>query len=143
MILIGSNYFFKNIPEFKSKDVDLIELINSPKDFKYVSHIHFKNKCIFKWRKMNPKQFIEITLKRNFPMEIGKFLIPEFCQQIGFTIEHLKQLKSLIDNLDDKHKYEKIIFDSYVSNNGFILTDSQILEAYKEYKKYRNDIRNT
>lgn len=70
-------------------------------------------------------------------MEIGKFLIPDFIKEIGFTIEHLKQLKPLVDNLDDKHKYEKVIFDSYILNNDFILNDEQLQNAYKIYLKYR------
>ena len=36
-----------------------------------------------------------------------------------------------------KHLYEKIIYDSYVTNDGFYLTDEQLNDSYKEYLKYR------
>lgn len=136
-MIVGSTYFFNNIKGFSSKDIDILEIVSSPKDFKYSYQLSRKGKCVFKWKKMSPKKFIKITLERNCPMEIGKFLIPEFCKEIGFTIEHLLELKSLVEKLDDKHKYESIIFDSYIENNDFILTQEQLLKSYNEYKKYR------
>ena len=39
--------------------------------------------------------------------------------------------------MDNNHAYEKIIYDSYIENNDFYLTESQLNRAYKEYKKYR------
>jgi hypothetical protein len=137
-ILMGSSYFFKDIPGFVSKDIDNLELVETPTLFKNVLQITGSGKCLFKWRKMSVNEFIDITLKRNFPMEIGKFLIPEFNNEIGFTIKHLPLLKPLVDNLDDKHKYEKIIYESYILNNSFTLTNEQLMEAYNEYKKYRD-----
>jgi hypothetical protein len=70
-------------------------------------------------------------------MVVGKFLVPEFCAAIGFTIEDLPQLKPLIDILDNKHKYEEIIFNSYLKNGSFTLTDEQRERAYKSYKNSR------
>lgn len=70
-------------------------------------------------------------------MCLGKFLIPEFNEKFGITIEDLKGLSSLLDRLDDKHLYEKIIYDAYIENNDFSLTDEQRQNAYNEYKKYR------
>jgi hypothetical protein len=57
-------------------------------------------------------------------MVIGKFLIPEFNELINFTIDDLPRLEPLLNRLDDKHKYEKIIYDSYIENNAFVLTDA-------------------
>ena len=70
-------------------------------------------------------------------MEVGKFLVPEFIKEVGITIDHLKQLSSLIERLDDQHKYEKVIYDSYIANNDFTLTDEQLNDAYNTYLKYR------
>ena len=91
---------------------------------------------------MHAKRFIDTTLRRNIPMEIGKFLVPEFNKEIGFTIEHLKQLEPLVNKLNDDHKYEKIIYDAYLSNNDFYLTDEQLQDAYNEYLKYRSNEHN-
>lgn len=136
-MIIGSTYFFKDIEGFKSKDLDTLEIIENPKEFKYSYQLTGRGRCIFKWKKMTPEEFIQVSLSRNCPMELGKFLVPEFCKEIGFTINDLKQLQILRDTLDNKHKYEAIIFDAYIENNDFYLTDEQLSSAYEEYKKYR------
>ena len=136
-MIIGSTYFFKDIEGFISKDLDTLELVENPKEFKYSYQLTGRGRCIFKWKKMTPKEFIQASLSRNCPMELGKFLVPEFCKEIGFTINDLKQLQILRDTLDNKHKYEAIIFDAYIENNDFYLTEEQLSSAYEEYKKYR------
>ena len=67
-------------------------------------------------------------------MAAGKFLVPEFCKEIGSTVEDLPKLAPLISNLDTKHEYEKIIFDSYIQNGDFVLTQEQRDKAYESYK---------
>lgn len=132
--LVGSQYFFKSFSDFVPKDLDELILEENPKDYKIKMQITGKGKCLFKWRKLKPQQFIEYT---KLPMELGKFLVKEVCQEIGFTIEHLKQLKPIVDKLDEKHLYEKVIWESYIENNDFHLTNEQLQMAYEEYKKYR------
>lgn len=140
-ILVGSTYFFKSIAGFKSKDIDYVVLVSNPIDFKYVRQTSFPDKyCLFEWKKMNVEEFIKYTLETKLPMTAGKFLIPEFNNQIGFTIEHLKRLQPIFEKIDKKHTYEKIIFDAYIENNDFILTDDQRMSAYEEYKKSREII---
>lgn len=136
-MLVGSNVFFKDIEGFTSKDTDILEFVDNPTDFKIIRQFKFSNKCIFQWKKMDINELINITLSRNFPMEIGKFLVPEFINEFHLSIDDLKKLQPLVDILDDKHKYEKVIYDSYLSNNDFYLTDEQLQKAYNEYKKYR------
>ena len=70
-------------------------------------------------------------------MAIGKYLVPEFCAEIGFTIEDLPKVSSLLDRLDDKHKYEKILYDCYIENGSFALTNEQRQRAFKSYKESR------
>jgi hypothetical protein len=137
-ILVGSKYFFNNIEGFNPKDEDTVELVLVPHRFKNIMHIQGHGKCHFVWRKMNPEQFIQVTLRNNLPMEIGKFLVPEFNKCIGFNLSHLRRLKPLADKLEGKHYYEKVIYDAYMENGNFILTDDQRMKAYEEYKKYRN-----
>lgn len=52
---------------------------------------------------------------------------------LGFTLEHLKKLEPVVQRLDPKHEYEKIIYYSYIKNGGFYLTDEQRDEAYNVY----------
>lgn len=136
-MLVGSNVFFKDIDGFNSKDVDILELIDNPIGFKNNRWIKFPHKDVFQWRRMPIKEFIEITLSNNIPLEIGKFLVPEFIKEFNLSINDLKKLQPLIENLDYKHKYESVIYYSYLQNNDFYLTDEQLMEAYKIYIKYR------
>lgn len=136
-MLVGSNVFFKDIDGFNSKDIDILELIDNPIGFKNNRWIKFPYKDVFQWRRMPIKEFIEITLSNNIPLEIGKFLVPEFIKEFNLSINDLKKLQPLIENLDDKHKYESVIYYSYLQNNDFYLTDEQLMEAYKIYIKYR------
>ena len=39
--------------------------------------------------------------------------------------------------LDDKHAYYKVIFNAYISNNAFYLTDEQRDAAFKLYQEAR------
>lgn len=88
--------------------------------------------------KMPINELIDITLSRNFPMEIGKFLVPEFIKEFKLSIDDLKRLKPIITKLDDKHKYEEVIYNAYIENNDFILTDKQRQNAFETYTMYRN-----
>lgn len=135
---IGSNVFFKDYDDYVIKDYDMLcimdnwllettNVINSKKD---------KND-IFYFKDMTLEEFIEDTLTCKTPLRVGKFLIPEFVEYIHMTIKDLQKLEQRFDELDDKHKYEKVIYDSYIKNNSFTLTDEQRQRAYAEYKKYR------
>lgn len=66
-------------------------------------------------------------------MKAGKFLVPEFANYIGLTIDDLKILEPMFRNMDEKHKYEEVIYDAYVSNNAFILTNEQRKKAFEIY----------
>ena len=137
-MLVGSNVFFRDIEGFTSKDIDILEFVDNPTDFKNVRQFKFPDKCVFQWRKMPINELIDITLSRNFPMEIGKFLVPEFIKEFKLSIDDLKRLKPIITKLDDKHKYEEVIYNAYIENNDFILTDKQRQNAFETYTMYRN-----
>lgn len=136
-ILIGSKYFFSCYPDFKSKDIDELQIIDT-NEFSQMRQITGQGRCLFQMKRHSSKEdYIEWANKSSIGMVIGKFLVPEFCQQIGFTVQDLPKLKVLIDRLDDKHKYEEIIYNSYIENGSFTLTDEQRNRAYKSYKDSR------
>lgn len=136
-MLMGSRYFFSQYPDFNSKDIDEIEIVTTNR-FQYMSHLRGKESCLFSLRKLSCAQdYIDYALTSNLGMVVGKFLIPEFVHEIGMSIEDLPQLQPLIDILDAKHMYEKIIFDSYIKNGDFFLTDTQRDLAYASYKNSR------
>ena len=136
---IGSQAFFSMYSDFNPSDIDEIEFEEEPKLYKNFMQFRKKDKtrCLFKWRKMTADEFVEYTLNTKLPMELGKFLVPEVAEYLGFTITHLKALAPIVEKLDDKHSYEKIIYDSYIENNGFYLTQDQRDRAYAEYKLKR------
>lgn len=136
---VGSKYFFGHLDEFHSKDEDYLIFVDKDETlFEYQIWFKFPHEDKFVWKKLIPEDYIYYLNNVSIlPMEAGAFLNKEICKFIGFTIEHLKQLKSVFDKIDDKHKYEQIIFDSYIENNGFFLTNEQLKRSYEEYKKYR------
>lgn len=135
--ITGSTYFFGSIDGFKSKDIDVIVLVEKPKGFQYTRRTSSGSSCLFERKKMSANEFVNYALNSKVKMCVVQFLIKEFCEDIGFTINHLKELKPVFEQLDNKHKYAKIVFDSYIKNNSFTLTDEQRQLAYEEYKKYR------
>lgn len=137
--LVGSRYFFEGrYDDFVSKDSDMLILVDNPVGFRFTRQITGQGKCVFEWKRMPVSEFLKYATESKLPMTAGKFLIPEFCKEIGFTLDDLKTLAFQFENMDDKHKYEKVIFDSYVENGDFMLTDEQRRRAYDEYRKYRS-----
>ena len=45
-MIVGSTSFFKSIPGFKSKDIDVLELIDNPIGFTFVRQFKFMSKCV-------------------------------------------------------------------------------------------------
>lgn len=136
---VGSTYFFSQYPDFNSKDYDEVEFETEPKLYKNVMQFRKRDgtRCLFIWRKMDPDEFVEYTLTTKLPMEIGKFLVPEVAEYLGFTMEHLRRLGPVVDRLDPKHEYERVIFEAYLENGGFWLTQEQRDHAYALYKSIR------
>jgi hypothetical protein len=134
--LMGSAYFFKNIPGYSSHDVDWIELTDDP-TIARVRTIRGQGLDVFFLRRKPKETLIAEALASPLPMAVGKFLIPEFCGEIGFTIEDLPKVRPLIDALDPRHRYEEIIYDSYMENGSFTLTEEQRMRAYKAYLEAR------
>lgn len=139
---VGSNYFFNKYSDFIPGDIDEVEFEESPKLYKHFMQFRKKDgtRCLFKWKKMSADDFVNYMLTTKTPMEIGKFLVPEVAQYLEFTISHLKQLQPIVDKLDNKHKYEIIIYNSYINNNDFYLTQEQLDAAYLEYRQERSRI---
>ena len=137
MILMGSNYFFRTYKDFKSHDVDYIDIVDT-NEFKEKRIIRGQGKDYFYLKKKSKDDLIADALKStDLPMVVGKFLIPEFNNKIGFRISDLPKVKPLIDILDKKHEYEKLIYEFYLQNKGFFLTREQRDLAYASYKETR------
>lgn len=135
--IMGSQYFFSCYDDFVGKDIDEIELVDTD-EFKQCRHLNGQGRCLFQFKRQETKDdYIRYALASNLGMTVGKFLVPEFCQEIGFAVEDLPRLLPLVEKLDDKHKYEEIIYNSYIENNSLTLTDEQRARAYESYKESR------
>lgn len=138
-ILIGSKYFFSCYQDFAGKDIDEIQLVDTT-EFAQMRQITGRGKCLFQMKRhKNKDDYINWAVKSNIGMVIGKFLVPEFCAEIGFSVDDLLKLENLLVKLDTKHEYEKIIFNSYLENGSFTLTSEQRDMAYKSYKESRGE----
>lgn len=140
--LVGSQYFFGDMPGFESKDCDYVVFVDEPLLFRNVMNIKGgknKNDDVFFWRKMPPEEFVKVTIKSGTPMQIGKFLVKEVARHLNFNINHLKKFSKFIKYMDKEHMYEKVIFDFYIENNAFFLTDKQKEIAYEAYKKGKEE----
>ena len=138
--LVGSNVFFKGyFEDFTTKDVDTLVLENEPVGYEIVRQFHFQNRCIFQWKRMSKDEFIDLSLERGLGMELGKFLVPEFAKELKMNINDLERLRPLAEKLDEKHLYEKIIFDAYIENGCWVLTNEQRMEAYRIYKECKEE----
>jgi hypothetical protein len=136
---VGSRYFFETYPDYESKDHDILIIEDPPfMPYNHMMIIRGQGKDVFRYRPHTADEFINYTLELNVPMVIGKFLIKEFCEDWGITIDHLKKLKNLAEKMDDKHEYVKYIYNVFVDNNRFELTQEERDEAYSIYKRSKN-----
>lgn len=139
---MGSSYFFERYDDYIKKDADEICIVDKmlKGTDSNVLNMKIKSTDVFFYRNMSKEEFIHDALSSNVPMRVGKFLIPEFNEFIGFKIDDLYMLSHLFHELDKKHEYERFIFESYIMNGDFTLTDEQCMEAYEAYKSERPEI---
>ena len=136
-ILVGSKAFFSKFDDFNPKDEDYMLIMNNPPKNKKYQFVRFKNLDYFIYKKMSKLDFINFIINSKSPMYAGMFIAPEFIDYIGLNIEDLDLLQNVFEHMDDKHSYEKMIYNYYKQNNGFYLTDEQLEAVYMDYKSKR------
>ena len=136
--IVGSSMFFSNMPGYVSKDLDELHVMDDfPEGGDNVMHLFTGKRDIILVRKLTKEGYIHDVYASRVPMRAGKFLSKEFAEWIGVTVEDLKKLEPAFRGMDDKHKYEEIIYDAYLTNGGWWLTPEQLEAAYASYKKHR------
>lgn len=140
-IKIGSQVFFSGYSDYVSHDKDYVEFQDNPEFYKTFANVKGKGNDIFYYQTMSKQEFIEYEIKHciNTPMAAGKFLSPELAEYMNITIDDLKLFQFAFDNIDERHTYEKVIYESYIKNNAFVLNDEQRNEAYKLYKENKKN----
>ena len=133
--LVGSAYFFKGLNNFTPKDIDYVIIEDNPKYYNNTMTVRGRGQDIMFFKNRSKQDFIKMSLQSKLPMVVGKFLIPEFNQYIGFTLDDLKLLQPQFDKMDKKHLYEVFIYKCYLENNNFTLTQEQLKESFEIYKQ--------
>ena len=136
--LVGSRAFFEGMEGFEPHDYDwlyVMDSFGSLKKSRLIMHADGADKILIP--KMTKTQYIKDCIDSDFGMSVGKMFVPEFAKYIKLTPKDLKKLEAYMDKLDDSHSYYKIIYDAYIDNNDFTLTDEQRQAAFEQYKKYR------
>ena len=91
--IIGSSYFFKDYEDYHQKDNDELCIMDRFPDFiKNTNVLNMKKEGndVFFYRNMGKEEFLRETLESKIPMKVGKFLIKEFSEYLGVTLEDLK-----------------------------------------------------
>lgn len=133
--VVGSAQFFSKFSDFKPKDIDILSI--QPELPTKCLHHQFDQLDIFLYQDLSKEEWIKDSF--DYPMKMIKFLNPDFCKYIEFGIDELSIFQELIDNMDEKHKYVGIIYNAYLENKNFTLTDEQLNRAYIEYKREREN----
>ena len=81
---------------------------------------------------------LDYALHRGDPMQVGKFLVKEFAEEIRMKTSDLQRLAPIMERLDDKHAYLKPIFAAIIKGQSFDIPEPDRDEAYKMYKEARN-----
>jgi hypothetical protein len=135
--LIGSKAFFSDFSDFVPVDTDIL-IIDNNIDSEYPTKSWMDGDYHYvQWLEWPKEEFIEYHKTVYAGRYIQKFLVPEFAEYLGLTISDLQELHNLIDFLDGEHGYCKVVYDYYIQNNGFFLTQEQLEEAYRVYKLER------
>lgn len=136
-IEVGSRAFFSGFADFTSKDHDYLVLVSDPKGFNYRRECSLRGVDTFEYKRMGADDFVAKTLEYNDALAVGKFLVKDFADAIGLTTDQLKQLQPLVEKLDEKHQYERIIFDAIIASGSWTLSDDTLQVAYDSYKESR------
>lgn len=141
-ITIGSRAFFSGMPDFQSKDTDTLILTDTPNGYNHYRQSSMSGQCSIEWALKPKADFLEYaTREKAHGLEFGKFLVPEFASELGLTISDLTTLYAYFkDKIDKMHAYQHDIYNAYIENDAFTLTDEQVNKAYEAYKDARPDI---
>lgn len=135
--IVGSKVFFGE----STNSEDILILEENPQGYKHYTQSVEGGKVIYKWAKKSKEEFLSYAKRdKAYALEFGKFIVPEFAEEIGLTIADLADLYEFYKGkIDDMHSYQKIIAEAYIANGAFSLTDEQRAEAYEAYKEARTE----
>ena len=138
-------YHFQCLVLVEDFHIDKITLVDTTINgwWKFIDVINNVN--YFEWQKHTLNEWIDKLTSTNDNIRVSTFLVPDFINQIkgNLTIEeYLNKIKPLFNNLEDKYSWVVYVYNAYVNNKAFVLTNAQRESAYKMYKEgvYKFDI---
>lgn len=144
-ITVGSSYFFNSLDEHHDLHVDKIALVDNTTNgwWKYIDV--YGGATHYEWQKHTIGEWVDKLTSTNDNIRVSTFLVPDFINQIkdNLTIEeYFNKIKPLFNNLEDKYSWVVYVYNAYLNNKAFVLTDAQRESAYKMYKEgvYKFDI---
>ena len=130
--LTGSRKFFNGLDGFEPHDADYIRIFeNQP-----FGLIHLKpgNGDAFCYGDVS--KILDVIKTSTTPQTVVTLLVPEIAELLNLeSPKVLDDFNYHFENLKPKHAYLKFIKDCYISNNAWILTDEQRLQAFKLYQE--------
>lgn len=138
-IVTGSRAFFTGMHNFAPKDCDIILIVQpgETSGYQWMRQTSNGSTDVFEIVLRPKEELIAHALKKSVPMAIGRLLTPEFANLIGLSVSDLKVLRPMRERLDVKHEYVGLIYDAYIANGSFTLTDNQRSLCYESYMASR------
>ena len=141
-INIGSRVFFGEMPDYQENDCDVLFILDQwPEEITDTRFSCRKEKCdLFFMKEQTKEQYINdiLQVEKVHASRVCFFLVPEIAQLIKLTIDDLKRVEPIVAMLKDtRHAWYYTLYESYIENDGFFLTDAQREKAYEEFKSAR------
>lgn len=143
--IVGSRYFFNDVDT--DRDIDIIVILS--KDTSSSSMLDVKNEVYTKFQsykkidilyvseKISLDDLLKIAESRNICiLRICTCLVPEIAEYLNLKISDLPKIKNYVYKLKEinkKWKYYELIYESYIENNSFTLTEEQRQKAKEIY----------
>lgn len=130
-ILVGSAYFFEGMEGYKGKDKDFVIFEKNPSIYNFYFQQKRRDEDIFKWNIDNVFNYNHA----NNPMSVGKYLVPEVLKELGKEWDDVKSIvEAHLSNLEPRHKYLEVVYQSYEKNGKMKLLKKQREEAFEVYQ---------
>lgn len=135
--LVGSRAFFSGLEGFSSDNRNFVKLVTNSAPLRIESKLSVHGNIVYRLLREPASVMVQKAVESGNGLLLGNFLVPAFAKEIGLTIDDLKKLQPLLSALGNRHSYQAVIYNCYLTNGSFSLTNEQRTEAYKTYLSAR------
>lgn len=135
--ITGSRTFFEGMEGFMPHDADYLE-IDPDLQVAGTQYKPSPGVDVYRWKFSTFGEFYDFfKIHRHPNMRLCLFLSRDVARFLGMDFEDLKKVAFLKEGMDKRHMYLVSIYDFYMENGGWFLTERQRDEAYEIYKRER------